>query len=365
MADLLKEITLSGEKWSVIDGYDDYLVSSKGRVVSLKSGKPKLMKISYSCKTELGSVRLCKYGEAKGVLVGRLVLETFCPDENQSRLTAWHKDGNNRNDELDNLVWATRAENGHTAKVLHNMSEANSNKVICVETNKVYASLREAAEAADVGKRTMAKWLERGEYKKNGLTWKYLDKPPEQLGYKPEGREYKRGYNWKVVYYEPMEGEELKEIEGYPGYKVSNMGRVISCKGKRPIVMRTRLNKQKGRMAHLRTEGGEPKIVGIGRVIMKAFSGEDGEGMVLIYRDGDPGNIRFDNLQWKPQEEVWIGVRRRIPVMCVETGQEFKSITEASEKFGCSAGVIGYAVDKPDRTAGKMHWIRIKQGVEG
>ena len=58
---------------------------------------------------------MCHDGEAKYVLVHRLVLETFvgpCPAKHQ----CLHLDSNPRNNRLDNLKWGTVVENHSTIK---------------------------------------------------------------------------------------------------------------------------------------------------------------------------------------------------------------------------------------------------------
>lgn len=46
--------------------------------------------------------------------------------------------------------------------------------------------------------------------------------------------------------------------------------------------------------------------------------------------------------------------------MCLETGESFKCIKDAMEKYGVKyAASFTAAINKPTRTAAKLHWITI------
>ena len=53
----------------------------------------------------------CKDGAKRLFDFHRLLLETFCPCENMKKLTVNHKDGNKKNNTLDNLEWLTNEDN--------------------------------------------------------------------------------------------------------------------------------------------------------------------------------------------------------------------------------------------------------------
>lgn len=47
-------------------------------------------------------------------------------------------------------------------------------------------------------------------------------------------------------------------------------------------------------------------------------------------------------------------------IMCLETGESFKCIKDAMEKYGVKyAASFTAAINKPTRTAAKLHWITI------
>lgn len=61
------------------------------------------------------TVGLTKYGKRTTYLVHRLVAQAFIPNpENKPQIN--HKDGNTLNNNIDNLEWATAAENNEHAR---------------------------------------------------------------------------------------------------------------------------------------------------------------------------------------------------------------------------------------------------------
>ena len=110
------------EEFKEIKGFEDYQVSNLGSVISRKRGywtslKPQKDKMGYL------HVRLYQRGNTLGTYdngqpipklfkVHTLVLETFSPKpESAETLEVNHKDGNKKNNRLENLEWVTRSEN--------------------------------------------------------------------------------------------------------------------------------------------------------------------------------------------------------------------------------------------------------------
>ncbi|MBO3356150.1 HNH endonuclease [Clostridium perfringens] len=57
------------------------------------------------------NVTLSFDGKQKSFLVHRIILKTFQPNNNYSKLDVNHIDGNKKNNSLENLEWCTRSEN--------------------------------------------------------------------------------------------------------------------------------------------------------------------------------------------------------------------------------------------------------------
>lgn len=121
------------EIWSKIEGYEDYEISSFGNVKSNKfwnGKKDTILKINNA--PPYSGVNLCKDGKIKRFSVHRLVAMVFIPNPlNLPQVN--HRDGNKKNNRVENLEWVTakenndhavltglwdcRGENCHTAKV--------------------------------------------------------------------------------------------------------------------------------------------------------------------------------------------------------------------------------------------------------
>lgn len=105
---------MSLEVWKKIEGYENYSVSSWGKVRNDVSGdliaqekNPKgYMRVS------IGSI-----GKRHHLKVHRLVAQAFVPNP-EGKPQVNHKDGNNRNNSFTNLEWVTDAENKEHQKAI-------------------------------------------------------------------------------------------------------------------------------------------------------------------------------------------------------------------------------------------------------
>lgn len=146
------------EEWKDIKGYEGlYQISNLGRVKSLSrkvfNGNGYYImneKILKPKKTQVGylKVRLCR----KDIYIHRLVAESFIPNSNNYPEVN-HKDESKTNNRVDNLEWCTHKYNlsygSRKDYRKHFCKEYNiktkGKKVICLNTNEVFISIREAA----------------------------------------------------------------------------------------------------------------------------------------------------------------------------------------------------------------------------
>ena len=97
------------EKYLPIEGFPDYLITSQGRVLSLKYGKMIELK---QHKNNWGYyyVTLSKNGKLYSKTVHRLVAQAFIPNpDNKPQVN--HIDEDISNNHVSNLEWATAREN--------------------------------------------------------------------------------------------------------------------------------------------------------------------------------------------------------------------------------------------------------------
>lgn len=124
------------EEWKTIEGFENYKISSHGRVVSLKT---KLILKYRKGRGGYRRVMLSSPGKApKNLVVHRLVCKAFC-DGYAEGLTVNHKDGNILNNYYENLEWVTWLENANHRKIGKNTTSKYAG-VYWNETCKKWAS---------------------------------------------------------------------------------------------------------------------------------------------------------------------------------------------------------------------------------
>ena len=101
------------EIWKDIPGTDgEYKISNYGKVMTAKTGR-----ILTPVLDERGYERVCLFKKDRNRRhkVHRLVAITFIPNpDNKEQVN--HKDGNKRNNSVDNLEWVTNEENMHHSR---------------------------------------------------------------------------------------------------------------------------------------------------------------------------------------------------------------------------------------------------------
>lgn len=111
------------EEWRPLSEFPEYAVSNLGRVMRVKGCrgaragrvlKQRLNRDGYPCVTVQSNNRRSR----KSYLVNRLVCEAFNGPAPEGDYHAAHADGDRANNRLENLRWASRAEN-EADKELH------------------------------------------------------------------------------------------------------------------------------------------------------------------------------------------------------------------------------------------------------
>lgn len=99
--------------------------------------------------------------------------------------------------------------------------------------------------------------------------------------------------------------EQIRDVPGYPGYRVSNTGKVFSCLrasgrgGLGPTwrELKQRTDKRGARSVNLRWNG-STFFRRVHHLVLEAFVGRRPKDLVCCHYDGNPSNNRVDNLRW-------------------------------------------------------------------
>lgn len=105
-----------------------------------------------------------------------------------------------------------------------------------------------------------------------------------------------RNYNFDVI-----EGEEWRPVLGYPGYDVSDHGRVRHYikRYKTYALLTPHPNAKSGRLYIALTDGNKWKNLNLARVVAHAFiEGQNEEHNTVNHKDGDVSNNCAGNLEW-------------------------------------------------------------------
>lgn len=131
-----------------------------------------------------------------------------------------------------------------------------------------------------------------------------------------------------------MEKEQWKVITGYDNYEVSTWGNVRNVKTGKII---TQFVNSKGYMKVTLSKNSKKKCFRVHRLVALAFIPNPHNYSDVNHKDKNRQNNHVDNLEWLPHDEH-LQQNKGKKVRCIETGQEFDSIQQASREMGINQG---------------------------
>lgn len=159
--------------------------------------------------------------------------------------------------------------------------------------------------------------------------------------------------------------EEWKDIAGFPGYQISNYGR-IRTKGKvtsnaryarrvwKARIMRQKLRANDGYLQiNLWNEEGAKTFL-VHRLVADAFLDDPGEAMTVNHKDGNKQNNNISNLEWMTLADnirhgMDNGLYHAMKPCTLVIGDEiktFRSQSAASRFLGKTSGYIYNAIKR-------------------
>lgn len=155
------------EEWKDIKGYEGlYKVSNCGKVKSLRTSKILKCKLR---KDGYVQVTLSMKGIQSHKYVHRLVCESFL-DNPSSLSEVNHKNEIKSDNNINNLEWCSKDYNLHYGT----RSKRKQKKVLCVDTGKMFDSLKEAGKILNLYPQNICRVCKGNRNTVNGLSFVYV-----------------------------------------------------------------------------------------------------------------------------------------------------------------------------------------------
>lgn len=149
-------------------------------------------------------------------------------------------------------------------------------------------------------------------------------------------------------------------------YFVSNSGEIFNSKG---IKISRFLDKDGYFYVLFRKKNGERRIrkkIFVHRIVAQSFIPNPNHFPEVNHIDGNKQNNSISNLEWVSSSQNQIHSRyilnnhtgfMDVPVKCVETGKQYRSISDAQRDTGVWTSHISECVTGKRKSAGKLHWV--------
>ena len=171
---------IKDEIWNSISDYPEYEISTMGRIKYpiRKGSKPYSKRITSGGSSGDGyktfEVRNCK--GVKKTTIHRLMAKTFIPNPNEYKIVN-HKDGNKKNNNIDNLEWCTRSHN--TQHAYDNDLISGKRKIYQLDVNnniiKEWDTIKDAYETYKLSRTAINAVLSGKTKTSGGYYWCYKE----------------------------------------------------------------------------------------------------------------------------------------------------------------------------------------------
>lgn len=93
-------------------------------------------------------------------------------------------------------------------------------------------------------------------------------------------------------------GEQWRPIPGSPGYEVSDLGRVVSYRRTRPVILKPWVTPKGYHFVRLWSTALDSSPLAVHRLVMRTFIGAPPEGLEVRHLDGNADNNALSNLAY-------------------------------------------------------------------
>lgn len=257
------------EELKPIPGFKGYFVSTNGDVFSDK--KKNRHKLVDSRKNKVGLYPKPK--QVKHISRANLVALTFLNRPLNDSKSIEYKNGDPNDYYLENLSWIANKKSLKLPKPILQYD---------LEENFIqrFESIEEAVNKVDNTNKKNIRRCANGETKSSaGYVWKYSDDETNIVN-----------------------GEEVRQIDGYESYRISESGILYSVIGKAPTPKLVN-----GKNSITSKINGNKNTFKIDVLVAEAFIGPRiNEDDLIVHLDGDDANDHYTNLRWISFEDKYI-----------------------------------------------------------
>ena len=160
------------EKWMIINNWDNYAVSNKGKVKNVRTGRE--LKLVEN-KNGYLIANLCQNGKKASFRVHRLVALMFIENP-ELKEEVNHIDGNKKNNCVENLEWNTHKENDSHARKNGLKHDNKPVKLTNLESGKSYIffSIAEASKMLGLHNSSLCRALKKRKGIYHGYKIEYI-----------------------------------------------------------------------------------------------------------------------------------------------------------------------------------------------
>jgi hypothetical protein len=252
-----------------------YEISSHGNFKNININKPRKLKLTNGYLTTKIGLTTKQYQDKS---IHRLVAEAFIENIHNKEYVN-HKDGNKKNNNVDNLEWMTQKENvNHSINtgLINPRSRPVKQFTLTGEFIKEFNSTTNAGLSIGLSRSSIEKVCDYSNPTAGGYKWKYSI-PNEQCDL-----------------------TNAKNINDYPRYKITPTGKVYSIKYKRIMKLQTNANGYQWIQFSIDSQ---KKNYYIHQLVAIHYINNPENKPFVNHKDGNKINNHIDNLEWVTQSE--------------------------------------------------------------
>lgn len=171
-----KSFEYDGVRYKRISGYENYYISDRGEVISIRKGVPRILQTWPNQYGHLYTRLTRPDGSKETISIHREVANAFVPNRSKKPIVR-HKDDDPVNNFYENLEWGTQSENMRDCR----MREREYHKsVYCFELDREFRSCADAADFLGLSRPSITHACNGKAYTAGGMHFCYFEEKEER-----------------------------------------------------------------------------------------------------------------------------------------------------------------------------------------